>query len=551
MSKAKWLLAFLLGLAVVVPSLKPIPSQAVELTLGGFPSYMRTRVHVFKNATWLSALTDDQARALGFNDADDNTVFADTRLRLTPQLVLSDSVTIRAQVDVADNNIWGGTNNILERDVIFSSLTPRNRFRGALIQGNNSDVRFNGLFGTATGIALGAQAVPVDDVQFFNVRMLHMDIVLPNNLGFLRVGRQPFDWGLGILANGGWDPNSDLGFVLDRFLYLKSWGVADGTFTFVFVTDRFRQGGGFTTMGGSNVSGLTTGNGDGYDIGAAAFVFNQGPLTVGYYIFPFIRQNNIVQTDINLENMFLQSGLIDYKTDYFRLVGEVQEAFGNITGLRGFLPDPNQDSASIDPSNLLFAGRLEVYPGFPFQILAAEFGYAAGDDVNPQKDGGNFQGNILAFNSAYNIDNLLFRHIVPTIYGLENSVINAFYVRGWATVKLLDNLSFTPQVLAAWNDQNQALVEPTFFAGDNGRVSTYLATELEGTLSMEVVPGVNFDVTGSVVIPGNGLDDLTRQRAALQVDPTGATSPDTFDAPNVPFAFQGRIMIFIDQFFKK
>ena len=33
----------------------------------------------------------------------------DTTLRITPQLGLSDAVTVRAQVDVASNMIWGGT----------------------------------------------------------------------------------------------------------------------------------------------------------------------------------------------------------------------------------------------------------------------------------------------------------------------------------------------------------------------------------------------------------------------------------------------------------
>src|SRR3989304_771072 len=191
MNKAKWVLFFLLAVLVAVPS------YAVELTLGGFPSYFRIRPQFFK-------------------DADDNIVFVDSRLRLTPQLVLSDAVTIRAQVDVMDNTIWGGTNSLLVRDVVYESLTPTDRFRGALLVGPvNGNVLFNGLFGAGNGVASSA---PVDDVQYFNVRMLHVDIVLPHNLGFIRAGRQPFAWGLGILANGGWAPLSDLGFVLDRFL---------------------------------------------------------------------------------------------------------------------------------------------------------------------------------------------------------------------------------------------------------------------------------------------------------------------------------------------
>jgi hypothetical protein len=85
MSKAKWLLMFLLALSVAVPT------YAVELTLGGFPSYMRTRARFFGDATFVSALTNNQARALGFNNNKDTIFFADTTLRLTPQLVLSDA----------------------------------------------------------------------------------------------------------------------------------------------------------------------------------------------------------------------------------------------------------------------------------------------------------------------------------------------------------------------------------------------------------------------------------------------------------------------------
>ncbi|MBF8301888.1 MAG: hypothetical protein HW396_169 [Candidatus Dadabacteria bacterium] len=533
MNKAKWVLFFLLAVLVAVPS------YAVELTLGGFPSYFRIRPQFYKDSTFVSALSNAQARTLGFNDADDNIVFVDSRLRLTPQLVLSDAVTIRAQVDVMDNTIWGGTNNVLVRDVVYESLTPTDRFRGALLVGPvNGNVLFNGLFGAGNGVD---SSPAVDDVQYFNVRMLHVDIVLPHNLGFIRAGRQPFDWGLGILANGGWDPLSDLGFVIDRFLYLKSWPLMNGTFTFVFVSDRLRQG---TNLYG----GLETGSGDGYDGGAFALIYNQGPLTVGGYLFPYIHQTNFAGTDANLNRFTLWALLADFKTDYFRFVGEMQQAQGNITGAQslGFA----NDEINIDASNLIFAVRGEVYPGFPVKIGAVEFGYANGDNIDPANDGGDFQGNVVAFSAAYNIDNLLFKHIIPNIYGLENSVINAFYVRGWMTAKLMDHVTFTPQVLVAWNEETQALVQPTFFAGNNGEVDRFLGAELEGTLSIEVVTGVNFDFIGSVVVSGSGLKDLYEQRAAIEVDPTGATSPGTFDAPSAPFAFQGRLLVYIDQFFK-
>jgi hypothetical protein len=275
MSKAKWLILFLLALVVAVPS------YAVELTLGGFPSYMRTRAHFIKGATFVSSMSDSAAKELGFDQSNDNIMFVDTRLRLTPQLVLSDKVTIRAQVDVFDNNIWGGigsnflgnsSSNATGSTLVNSSDTPNSRFRGALLTNQILGDCYRG--GTAV-CSFFAQNDATDDAQFFNVRMLHADIVLPYDMGFVRIGRQPFDWGLGILANGGWDPQSDLGFVLDRFLWLKSWGLGGnaGTFTMVVVSDRFTQG-----------SGLTTGMGDGWDGAAVALIYNnRGWLCVPIY----------------------------------------------------------------------------------------------------------------------------------------------------------------------------------------------------------------------------------------------------------------------------
>ncbi|MEZ4548326.1 MAG: hypothetical protein R3B51_11705 [Thermodesulfobacteriota bacterium] len=88
MSKAKWLFMFLLALSMAAPTF------AVELTLGGFPSYMRTRARYIGNATFISALSNGNAQALGFTNNKDEIFFVDTSLRLTPQLVLNDAVTI-------------------------------------------------------------------------------------------------------------------------------------------------------------------------------------------------------------------------------------------------------------------------------------------------------------------------------------------------------------------------------------------------------------------------------------------------------------------------
>lgn len=527
MSKAKWLLMFLLALTLAVPA------SAVELNLGGFPSYMRTRARFISNATYISALNNSEAKALGFNDNDDNIFFADTTLRLTPQLVLSDAVTIRAQIGVFDNNIWGGNTQEFfggRSTVINSSISFSDRFRGAILVGDQA----------------------IDDPGFFDIRMLHADIVLPHNLGFLRIGRQPFDWGIGILANGGWDPYSDLGFVLDRFLYLKSFAAGSGSLTFVFVSD--------ILAGGNSV---VNGGGTGYDGGAVALIFNNPNImgtnfTLGGYVFPYIHQDNLCastvgitcptgvgNTGVDAERYTLFSGLLDVKTDLWRLVGEFQAWQGelNIDGV---------GDIDVDMS-WLWAARAEVYPGWPLKIVAAEFGWAQGNDAseigdnNPAVSG---NGSGLIFNPAYNIDNLLFKNMIPTIYQQEGSVINAYYARLWGTVKVVDSISFTPQVLVAWNQQTDNVEVNGIFGSGTviDSVDSYLGTEVEGTITWHIHPGVSFDLIGGVIFTGSGLDQLLTAQAAdvlAKNDLEGRTNYD-----ETPWTVQGRLMIFIDQFFK-
>jgi hypothetical protein len=512
---------FLLALSMAAPTF------AVELTLGGFPSYMRTRARFIQNATFISALNRQQALELGFNDNDDTIFFADTTLRITPQLVLSDAVTIRAQINVFDNNIWGGSTTELlggRNTVVNSSLSFSDRFRGAILTGPNA----------------------IDDPGFFDVRMLHADIVLPHNLGFLRVGRQPFDWGIGILANGGWDPYSDLGFVLDRFLYLKSFAAGQSSITFVFVSDRFTQG-----------NSVVTAQGDGWDGGAAALIFNHPNVmgtnfTLGGYIFPYIHQTNFGSVPLNgvsaiappnagaatsgvtLERLTLYSGLIDVKTDLWRLVGELQGSWGRID-IDGA---PNVD---IDASNIIWAARAEVYPGWPLKVVAAEFGWAKGDDLSTS----DIEGGVIFFNPAYNIDNLLFKNMIPNIYQVESSVYNAYYARAWGTVKLIDEISFTPQVVVAFNEETD---NP--YPGVDS-IDTYMGTEVEGTLTWHIHPGVSFDLIGGIVFTGDSLDTLLEAQAANTLAANNVDfNPDDVNYNQTPWTVQGRLMIFIDQFFK-
>ncbi len=492
MIQARWLIIFFAVLGM------SIPSFALDWSLGGFPSYMRTRTRVIDNAT----------------TSGDRINVTDTTLRITPQLSLSDAVTVRAQVDVANNMVWGGVTDGFFGDydsVVLSDLRPDDRFRGAILTGGKT---FDRNFG------------------FFNVRMLHADIVLPNNLGFVRIGRQPFDWGLGILANGGHDPHSDLGFVVDRALWLKSFPAGAGTFTLVLVSDVFTQG----------TSLFASSTGTGYDILAAAGIYNQQMgdvnVTVGAYGFPYLHQNDVLEsafeTDIyDVDRSSLYAGLLVLKAASWSLTYEVQ-MFGG-----GELENFADFDYAFD-----MAGRLELYPSMMAQVstVGIEAGWAQGDDGTTP---GTVEGNALPFSPAYNVDNLLFKHVIPTIYDIEGSVINAIYVRAYANMKLSENLGFTPQVLFAWNDETAAVSafdNPGLGGAGIGNDGTfeadkYLGTEIEGTLSWTLHPGVNLDFIGSLVLAGDGLTDLLVQQ--------GATDPE-----DTIWAAQTRLMVYIDQFMK-
>ncbi len=532
MIQARWLIIFFAVLGM------SIPSFAIDWSLGGFPSYLRTRARVINNATFMNTLTDAQAQAMS-DDSDDEIVLVDTTFRITPQLSLSDAVTVRAQVDVASNMIWGGSTahffggTIYEDDsVVLSDLRPSDRFNGAILT--------------------GPKAVD-DDYGFFTVRMLHADIVLPNGLGFVRIGRQPFDWGLGILANGGHDPHSDLGFVVDRALWLKSFPAGAGTFTLVLVSDVF-----------SNGSSMFSGSGNGYDILAAAGIYNQQMgdvnVTVGAYGFPYLHQNNIFSDAFDgalgygwdVDRTSLYSGLLVLKSASWSLTYEVQ-MFGGGEVTAG-APLEALGEFEFDYA-FDMAGRLELYPSMMAQVstIGIEAGWAQGDDGSTVTT---IEGNALPFSPSYNVDNLLFKHVIPNIYQIEGSVINAIYVRAYANMKLSDNLAFTPQVLFAWNDETNAtsafdtdytaVIPGAYFGSGIGstEVEKYLGTEIEGTLSWTLHPGVNLDFIGSLVLAGDGLTDLIESQGRLNGADANATAEDTI------WAAQTRLMVYIDQFMK-
>lgn len=174
-----------LPIALVLIGLAPPAAHALSFDATG---WWRTR-YFFEDGIPLNPATGNNL----------DTEFLDYRLALYPTLHVTDTVKIKGRVDILDNVIWGNNEN---DPSILTGLS-----KGT----SNLDRALN----------------PVEDVK---ISQLYGEIRTP--VGLLRMGRQPSNWGLGILANGGdrleWGPDgngSEVGDSVDRLLFITDLGV--------------------------------------------------------------------------------------------------------------------------------------------------------------------------------------------------------------------------------------------------------------------------------------------------------------------------------------
>lgn len=474
-----------------------------------FPSYYRSRARFIKNGTFL-----------GVTDSTDEIFFADSRLAIAPVVNVHDYLSVRTQFDIARNIIWGGTGDELIDDTLYEAPSPRDSFRGALLR----DV---------TNTFSGDFLSPTEDVDLVDIRSLYFVATTP--YGEFWVGRQPFDWGMGIVNNAGSMPDQDLGSIVDRFefdtallsLIDEKWRRLETN----FIIDRLREG---RSIGSFD-------EGDGWDAGFV-LLYHGDNYKLGAYLFGIFQNNFALGEGLtaDLDPGMNTSLFASYTLSPFRFSFELQHLFGEINDISEpvstFL---GQDSIDITWDNISIAARTEYHPYHSsVKDVSLEFGWAKGDDAStPDK----LEGNVLFFNNAFAVDNLLFKHVVPTIYAMEGSVINSFYFRTWSTLRLTDSLYLTPQALLAWVDERSALSTDLF--NPLPKVDRFMGTEIEATLSWKLMDNLWFDLIGSFIFSGGGLDDLMAQRAFIE----GATdSIDEADPADIPYAVQGRFIITLD-----
>ena len=476
-----------------------------------FPTYYRTRVRFIENGTFASA-----------TGSKDEVFFIDSRFLLSPRIDVDKFLSVRAQFDIAKNVIWGGLGDQIIADKIYSSPSPGDSFRGAVLR----DV-VNTQFGNTVNAT--------DEVDLVEVRSLYFYAL--TDYGALWAGRQPFDWGLGLLNNAGSMPDQDLGSVVDRinfdtlplsFLDDKRWD----NLLFSFIFDRLSEG--------NSISNFD--EGDGWDVGLAVIYDNKEDLQLGAYVFD-INQNNFALSEgvtADLDNAIQSSVFGSYIYNNTRTSFEFQNIFGEINdisdSLSGLL---GTDSIDLSAKNISALARFEYHP--PTNLIRSanlEFGWSRGDDTRTPDE---IEGNTIFFNNAYVIDSLMYKHIIPTIYALEGSVINSFYFRGWSTFRLTNNLFLTPQAILGFVDQKNALAANIFEPFP--AVDRYLGTEVEATLTWKIREHIWFDLIGSLIFAGDGLKDLQAQRALIE---GGVDSLDDAGSASHPYAITGRFIITLD-----
>lgn len=201
------------------PVLPPRQSERTKFELFELGGYLRFRTDWFKKFN--QGFKDDPAKGgaafpepIGCNSTTgkcENTLkTANMRLRLEPVISLRENSTqIFMQIDVLDNVVLGSTPNTLTGD-------------GGLPPGN-----------IPTNILSDTQIAPSagQNSRTDSLRVKRAWAEVETALGRLHFGRMPWDWGVGIFANGGgYDPvhgtydilESDYGTTVDRLQFGRS-----------------------------------------------------------------------------------------------------------------------------------------------------------------------------------------------------------------------------------------------------------------------------------------------------------------------------------------
>jgi uncharacterized protein (TIGR04551 family) len=146
---------------------------------------------------------------------------ANLRLRLNPEIHISDNLRIMTQIDLLDNLVLGSTPDAYAMQPSGGSTGSTGTTTGSANTAHGStSAGFNGY--APVGAFTTTQGPPVAGVNGWqnsiNVKRAWGEYMTP--VGQLRFGRMPSHWGLGMVANSGDGIDSDYQTTTDRIMFV-------------------------------------------------------------------------------------------------------------------------------------------------------------------------------------------------------------------------------------------------------------------------------------------------------------------------------------------
>jgi uncharacterized protein (TIGR04551 family) len=147
---------------------------------------------------------------------DETEASANMRLRLDPEIHISDNLRIQSEIFALDNVVLGSTPDAYAMEPAATQTTmPTNGIRNAYQSAGYNPY-------APTGFFAGTQGPPTAGVNSLqnsiNVQRVWGEYMTP--VGQLRFGRMPGQWGLGMLENAGDGLDSDYQTTLDRIMFI-------------------------------------------------------------------------------------------------------------------------------------------------------------------------------------------------------------------------------------------------------------------------------------------------------------------------------------------
>ncbi|NLH47411.1 MAG: hypothetical protein GX444_02295 [Myxococcales bacterium] len=180
-----------LVLAALVAAAFPPAATAEESQLAavGFNvhGYYRVRYDNYFDLSWAATQKGDDS---------DWWSWVDQRMLLQPTLIISDPIEINSELDILHNVMWGD-NALIEEPAVVTERQPNDPASIGRVRYGTMTFRSGNLLTHSTSDT----DRDLNEVDPIAVRQLYMRVTLP--IGYLKIGRQADQWGMGVYANSG------------------------------------------------------------------------------------------------------------------------------------------------------------------------------------------------------------------------------------------------------------------------------------------------------------------------------------------------------------